>query len=871
MHVLTARGVESESELPFAALHQLLRPAFELLDRLPPPQSDALRGALGLGEGAGSPRFLIFAASLSLLAELAEERPVLCLVDDAHWLDAASSDALRFVARRLDAEGIVMVFAAREGAVRGFEAADLPSVMVSGLDADASAALLAKSTGIETAPAVRRRLVEQTRGNALALLEVPSALTAAQLAGDEPLPDALPMTRQVEEVFLERVRTLPGDAQRWLVLAAADDSESVALVARAGSHLGVQPGALDAAENAGLVSVQGPRFAFRHPLVRSAVYEAATSSERRAAHRALADAMTGDDERPDRRAWHLAASALEPDEDIVQALESAAIDAERRGGYIASARALERAAELSSDAAARGRRLVAAARAASIAGADDTAVPLARQAQGLVTDPLPHAEIAWVLGIAETRHGRPGDAIPMLVSAAGAVAERDQRKALELLMLAYGAANDTADLAAQLEIGAYATTLEPEDGDDWSTFIIRFLTGCAAMADGDAARGAPRLEEALAWAAVSDDERVVYWASTGALWVGDDRRAGALASRAATLSRTHGAIGVLAAALGVRATQQFVAQQFDEAAVAAGEAVRFAHELGAANLALLPRAALAGVAAIRGNEAEARAHADAVLEVARPNGLVLRTAGALRALALLELAQGRWIEALEHLDTLADVRGAFVATMTTPDRVEAAVRAGHVDTARAALASFEAWAPHSGAAWALPRLASCRALVADGDAATEHYEEALGMADGARPFDLARIQLLYGEHLRRRRRRTDSRAQLRSALDGFDRLGAQPWAERARTELRASGETARKRDPSTLNQLTTHEVQVARLVADGLSNKEVAAHLYLSPRTIDYHLRNVYAKLGITSRTQLAGMISREQSSAEPHAELSTV
>jgi DNA-binding CsgD family transcriptional regulator len=868
MHVLAARGVESESELPFAALHQLLRPAFGLLDRLPPPQSAAFRGALGLDDGAAAQRFLVFAACLSLLAELAGERPVLCLIDDAHWLDAASSDALRFVARRLDAEGVAMVFAARADEARGFEAADLPSLTVSGLDADASAALLAQGAGVETAPSVRHRLVAQTRGNALALLEVPSALTAAQLVGDEPLPDALPMTKQVEEVFLDRVRRLPEDTQRLLVVAAADDSENVMLVARAGSSLGIDAGALDAAEVAGLVSVAGARFTFRHPLVRSAVYEAATSSTRRDAHRALAGAMEGDGEHADRRTWHLAASALEPDDAIVRSLEAVAARAEHRGGYMASSRALERAAELSSDGAAKGRRLVAAARAASVAGGDDHAVPLARQAHALATEPLPRAEIAWVLAVAETRHGRPADAIPVAIEAAETAAEHDLRKALELLILAFGAATDTTDLEAQLRIGAYAATLEPDD-DDWSAFVIRFLAGCAAMAAGDAERAAPQLEEALAWAASSDDERVVYWASTGALWVGEDRRAGDLAGRATALARTHGAIGVLAGALGVRATQHFAAQQFDEAVLAGEEAVRFAHELGAANVALLPRAALAGVAAVRGDEAATRAHANAVLDVARPHGLVLRTAGALRGLALLELGHGRWIEALEHLDALAEMQGALPAMMTTPDRVEAAVRSGRRDTAEAALSAFEAWAPHWGT-WALPRLACCRALLADGDAAAEHYDEALAMGERARPFDLARIQLLYGEHLRRARRRTDSRAQLRAALEGFDRLGARPWADRARTELRASGESARKRDPSTMDDLTPQEVQVARLVAEGLSNKEVAAQLYLSPRTIDYHLRNVYSKLGVTSRTHLVRLFPREQDQADLRAELST-
>src|SRR5262245_57615100 len=402
MHVLSARGVESESELPFAALHQLLRPAFDHIDRLPSPQAAALRGALGLAEGpvhgpvegVGEERFLIFAACLSLLSELAERRPVLCLVDDAHWLDAASADALRFVARRLDAEGIVLVFGAREGEPHAFEGPDLESLQVEGLDPESAATLLERGAGGEAAPAVRTRLLEQTRGTALALLELPSVLSAAQLAGTEPLPEALPMTRQVEDVFLERVQRLPEDTRRLLLVAAADDTEQVAVVTRAATARGVGAEALGGAETAGLVSVHGTRLLFRHPLVRSAIYEGATSTERRSAHRALAEVLTDDPEHADRRAWHLASAALEPDEGVVGALEEASARAEARGAYTASARALERAAELTPDAPTRGRRLAFAARAASVAGDHERAVALAKVAAPLADDPLAGAEIA---------------------------------------------------------------------------------------------------------------------------------------------------------------------------------------------------------------------------------------------------------------------------------------------------------------------------------------------------------------------------------------------------------------------------------------------------------------------------------------------
>ena len=328
MLILTARGVESEAELPFAGLHQLLRPALGHVERLPPPQAAAIRSALGLEESAGHERFLVFAACLSLLSELAERRPVLCVVDDAHWLDAASADALRFVARRLDAEGIALIFAAREGDVRAFEADDVASLNLSGLDADAADILLSRGA-VRVGPEVRERLVARTRGNALALVELPSVLTESQLAGAEPLPEALPMTQQLETVFYERVGRLPEEAGRFLLVAAADDTQDIGVMTRAAQVLGADLRGLGAAEEAGLVVVHGTRLEFRHPLIRSAVYGAATSGERRDAHRALAAALAGDGERDDRRAWHLASAALEYDVDVVRALDDAAASVRR--------------------------------------------------------------------------------------------------------------------------------------------------------------------------------------------------------------------------------------------------------------------------------------------------------------------------------------------------------------------------------------------------------------------------------------------------------------------------------------------------------------------------------------------------------------
>jgi ATP/maltotriose-dependent transcriptional regulator MalT len=859
MHVLSVRGVEAESELPFAALHQLLRPALDRIDRLPAPQAAALRAALGLAEGAGEERFLVFAAALSLLAELAERRPVLCLVDDAHWLDDASSDALRFVARRLDAEGIAMVFAARDDEVDAFDAPGLPSLELQGLGAEAAATLLAAGAGVDAAPAVRDRLVEWTRGNALALVELPAALTPDQLAGVQPLPEALPVTRELEHVFLARARRLPEDTQRLLLVAAADDSEDLAVVSRAAAELGVPPGALDAAEQAGLVEVHGVRIEFRHPLVRSAVYEAASSGERRAAHGALAGVLAGNDEQADRRAWHLAWSAIGRDESVVAALDDAAQRAEARNGHTAAAKAFAHAAELSNDPGERGRRLVRAAVNLSRAGRDGQAVARAREAGGLVSEPALRAQLAEVHGAAAIRSGRPAEVVGVLVDAARAVAATDPAKAIDLLMVASQAAWAGGDLAAYLGIAKLAAAEVPQPEDETSALLARSLAGFAAMIEGDHATGVPILSEVRDWGATAASPRSAVWASFAALWLGDGDGFAALLDRAAAVARERGELGTLADVLGMRAARLATVQDLDQAAVAAREAVELSRDLGAVNLELLPRAALAIVAAWRGRDEEARREARDVLARANAGGLQLRASTAVYALALTELAGARWEPALELLDSLvADESGdldPLVASLL-PDRIEAAVRLGRIEAARAALPLLETYADYSGQPSARARLAASRALLADGDEETvAHFEEAVRLGADARPLDLAGIRLLYGEYLRRERRPVEARVQLRAALDAFERRGAEPWAERARTELRAAGEASSRRAPTGTGRLTAQELQVARLVAQGLSNKEVAAQLFLSPRTIDAHLRRVFAKLELTSRTQLARLV----------------
>jgi DNA-binding CsgD family transcriptional regulator len=856
MQVLTARGVESESELPFAAMHQLLGPILCQLTEIPAPQAGALGAALGLNEGRASERFLVFAGCLSLLAAAAEERPVLCVVDDAHWLDAASADAVLFVARRLGAEAVAILVGARESERGHFDAPGLPLLTLGGLGGEAAAALLEEGAGVRAAAAVRDRLVEQTRGNALALLELPSGLTEAQMTGSEPLPDALPLTDQVEAAFLGRAAALHESAQRLLLIAAADDSEDLPTVMRAAKSFGVDVDALTVIEEAGLLRVRGTHVEFRHPLVRSAVYGSAPSALRRRAHQVLAAALPDGEADADRRAWHLASAALEPDADVVSALEEAAARAESRAGHLAAARAYERAAELSADSADRGRRLVFAARAASLAGRDVQAVTLADQAQTQVDDPLLLAELARVRGEAATFRGRPADVIELLLEAARATAQAAPAQALELLMSASRAGVEAGVVTSIAEVARLAEAVSVARADEPALFMRRMLTGQGAMWRGDSELGTELLEQAITWAQTADDPRHVSWGSRAALFLGDHERAATLLHRAVELARAQGAIGVLATVLGLRALQLERASRYDDAVVAASEALSIARELGAPNFIPLPLGVLAIVSAIRGKDAEVREHAEEVRQIAGMHGLAVPAALAVWAQAILDIGRGRWESALEALTALTEVRPGFgtpvIAIVSAPDRVEAGVRAGRIDEARAALESFEAWATHTGTPWARPGVAVCRALLAGGDAATSQFEDALRLSADARPFDAARAQLLYGEHLRRQRRRADARVQLRAASDAFHALGATPWWERAQAELRATGETTHKRDPRALSELTPQELQVARLVGDGLSNKDAAAQLFLSPRTIDAHLRSVFAKLGVTSRTQLA-------------------
>ena len=866
MQVLTACGVETESNLPFAGLHQLMRPALHLIERLPSPQADGLRGALGLADTGREGRFLISVACLTLLSELAEDGPVLCLVDDAQWLDAPSSDALLFVARRLGAEGIAMLFAARETNDVGFEAPGVPAVELGALDVRSAAELVTRHAGGALAPSVEEVLVEQSGGNALALVELPVGLSQAQLAGEEPLPETLPLTRDVRRLFFERVGRLPEPTQLLLLVIAADDSARLSTIMRAAETLGISEDALAPAEQAGVVSVQGASLELRHPLVRSAVYQRAASAERRAVHRALAEALDAGFE-PDHRAWHLAAAAAGPDTQVADELAAAAERASHRSGHAAAATAFERAAQLSADEESKGTRLVAAATAAWDAGQPSRALALLDEASPVVSDPRTRAQLEHVRGVVQFRCGELLAAFDTLVGGSAIAASLDLRKALEMLFDAANAAATAGDYARVAEAGQRAAALPPTE-DEVDGVLVGLLIGIGSLQQGKSAHELPRVLDAIARGDEFDEPRWLIWASGAAQFVGDRALAAELLRRAISNARGSGKRERLASAL-VSFVLDGLIQGRHSVLGEASEGLTLTREAGLENLTTVFLATHAWFAAVRGQRAECHAYAAEASERARRSGAGLGAALADWALALADLTGGQPAEAAARLDAMRSAPGGaahpYIGLLSIPDLVEAYVRTGERERADAAIAALEGFAEPEGPAWARALAARCRALLAGGDDAEREFERALGLHAGAdRAFDRARTALLYGEFMRRERRRIDARAQLRAALEVFEQLGAAAWAHRARVELRASGESARKRDPSTVDDLTPQELQIARFVAEGLSNKEVAAQLFLSPRTIEYHLRHVFTKLGITSRTQLARLPLGD---AEPTAE----
>jgi DNA-binding CsgD family transcriptional regulator len=851
--VLRGTGVEAESELAYAALHQILRPALDRIERLPLPQAAGLRAAFALSDETVDERFRVSVGVLGLLAEVAEEAPLLCIIDDAQWLDGASTDALLFAARRLEAERVALLIAARDDEEHSFVARGLPEMRLSALDAAQAHRLLTNRLGQEVSSTALEWLVRNANGNPLALMELPGTLTAPQLTGHAPLASTLPAPTSIEHVYMERVTTLPEETRRLLVLVATDDSGERATVEWAAGELGLTIEHLVPAERAGLLRVDADRIEFRHPLVRSAIYRSSPFVEREGAHRnlALASAAQGN---PDRAAWHRAAATVGVDEDVARELESTAERARLRSGHAAAAAALERAADLTADSLAKARRLVAGAGAAWQAGQPERATALLDRVAPDVTEPRLRAEISNLRGVIGWRCGDVPHACTTLMTGAQQIASLDSTKALQMLCDAALACWDGGDFDKLAEVGRVAAALPPGSDPDHG-LLADVLIGAVALSQGRVDTDLDRTVAAVNRAAGMDDSRMLIWAAIAAEMAGLPTLESQLLARVATLARASGAVDRLVVTLESMTVQGFLAGDF-ALATEATEGIRFARDAGLPNAASLFEAGLAWLAAVRGRAEECRRHAATATDLARTHRHGIANAIAEWALAMLDLGTGRPDAAMSRLIALSvapvGISHPFYLVTSAPDLVEACVRNGNYEEARNAARRIETFASSDGPLWARAFAARCRALLAEGSAAEAHYKEALLLhADAGNDFERARSALLYGEFLRRERRRADAREHLQAALNLFESLHAEPWTARAQSELRATGATARKRDPSTFAELTPQELQIALLVAEGHANKAIAAQLFLSPRTVEYHLAKVFAKLSISSRAEL--------------------
>lgn len=858
MRVLRTAGVEPEADLGYATVHRLLFSVLGSLDRLPEPQERALGVVFGRADGTPPDRFLVALAVLSLLSETAGEQPLLCLVDDAQWADPLSMDVLAFVARRLDTEPIALAMAARADEGRPVDVAGLVDLPLAGLDRESAGALLAEHGG-RLSPAERDEMLVATGGNPLAIRELP-ALPRPVTTPGEPVPLAAGLQR----AFLDRARRHDLGAQRLLLLVAADGSGRVGAIRRAaeaydGADAPVPAQPLDTGALDDLLVADGATLAFRHPLIRSAIYHGASQPERRLAHQALATAFEADPADADRRAWHLGQASDGPDDDVADELERSAERAVGRGGPATAAAALERAAALSGTDAARARRWVAAARAWWRGGHAASAHALLDRTERVPS--LAAAErldVTALRTLLDLRAGSPADALTRLLPVLPDLVGAEGGRAAELLML-FGEAGFQANAGtAWDEVTLLAERLPADTGDDAGLLIRLFRGACRARAGRDHGIGADDV------AALDDltEPTTMTWAGGMAYGIGMRDLALRLRRTAADRARASGAAGTLAWILEYVVGDEIAAGRFAAAEAHAEEAHRFALESGQPSTACRHQGSLALLTALRGDEERARELADEVLAEANDRDLRSTAAFAYRTLGLLDLAAGRATEALAHFEAIGRGGGAVhpgLVLTAVPELVEAAVRDGRPERAREPYERFATWADATGAPALLALAARCRALLASGTAVEEAYAKALELHAGTEsPLERARTELLFGQYLRRERRRADARTQLRAAQVTFRRIGAAVWADRAGEELRATGETARQREPSTLTTLTPQELRIATVVSEGATNREIAAQLFLSPRTVDYHLRKVFQKLGVTSRTELTRVILAE-------------
>ena len=846
--VVRAVGVESEMELGYASLHQLCGPVLDRLSMIPAPQRRALEVVFGLSDGDAPDRFLVALAVLSLLSEVSGDRPVLCVIDDSQWLDHASALSLAFVARRLLADPVGLVFAAREPG----ELQNVPELEVKGLVNGDARALLGSAVVFKLDEQVRERIVAETHGNPLALLELPQGLTATQLAGGFGMLDGQGLSGRIEESFVRRLVPLPEDSRLLLLIAAAEPAGDPLLLWRAAERLDLPPAAAAPAEADGLVKISG-RVTFRHPLVRSAVYRSASVEQRRAVHLALAEATDRDTD-PDRRAWHLAAGAVGADEQIASELERSASRAQSRGGLAAAAAFLQRAVSLSADPARRADRALAAAQVSLGAGASDAAQALLAVAETGPVDQmrrargeLLRAQLAFV-----SSHG--SDAPALLLQAAERLEPLDVQLARETYLNTMAAltfagraiSTSTGMIEVSRAARAAPRSADPPRGPDL------MLDGLAALYLDGRAAAVPILTRALR--ALVDDasaEEALRWlflACCVAVQLWDYDMWHRLCERYVELGRQVGALSEIPLALLSRAYVHLFCGELDVAASLIEEMRMVTEATGS----FLAAGCDLHLAAMRGRESDVSLLIEASSEGMTQRGQGSGTALAQVAKAVLFNGLGRYVEALAAAQEVGP-EDLNTENWAIGEQIEAAARAGRLEIAASSVRRLQEITHDGGTDWGLGLAARCAALVSEGDAAEGLYREAIERLARARLRpDLARAHLLYGEWLRREGRRVDARQQLRTAHDMLSTIGMEAFADRARRELLATGEKARQRTVETRDDLTAQERQIAELARDGLSNPEIGARLFLSPRTVEWHLRKVFGKLGLRSRHELA-------------------
>jgi DNA-binding CsgD family transcriptional regulator len=861
--VVRAAGVQSEMELAFAGLHQLLGPLLDRLERLPVPQRDALRTAFGVSPGSAPDRFFIGLAVLNLLSDAAEEQPLICLVDDEQWLDRASAQTLAFVARRLQAESVGLVFAAR---ATGEELVGLPELVVEGLgDEDARALLDSVLTG-PLDVRVRDQILSETRGNPLALLELPRGVTPAELAGGFALPGAMPLSGRIEQSFRRRLDALPAETRQLLQLAAADPVGQPSLVWQAAERLGIGVDAATPAVEAGLIEF-GARVQFRHPLVRSAAYRSASQHERQDVHRALAQA-TDPEIDPDRHAWHRAQAAPGPDEDVAEELERSAQRAQARGGLAAAAAFLARAAALTPEPASRAQRLLTAARAKRDAGALNEALGLLVAVEAGPPDALRSAEVEHLRGQIALEQQRGSDAAGLLLSAARRLEPFDVELARETHLEALVAAIWAEDLESPGSVRAAAEAARAAPPTPGSPRAVDAMLDALALrlTDGYVA-AAPLLTRALdlvlaPGAGVDGNGQRIGLASyrpsmTVAVELWDAETWHVLGTRQAQIARETGALVQLRLSLNFVAGVQLLAGELSAAAQLIEEDHLVAEATG--NRPIEYSEML--LAPWRGEEVRASELIETTSREAAARGLGRFVLVASCASAVLNNGLGRHDAAREAAWRVFERDGVAFGAFVVPELAEAASRTGEVAIVRAVLEWLSERTSMTPSEWMRGIEARVRALLSEGERADRLYRESIARLGGTRVrVELARAHLVYGEWLRRENRRVDARAQLRTAHEMFASMGVEAFAGRARRELLATGETVRKRTLETRGELTAQEAQIARLARDGLSNPEIGIRLFISPRTVQYHLRKVFIKLDIRSRTQLDRALSPDAS-----------